>query len=204
MVRKTRKEALETRDGILDAAERVFHRKGVARTSLSEVASEAGVTRGAIYWHFSNKGELFDAMMRRAIEPLEVLGEVDYDAAADPLLDLRTSMLSVLERILSEPRYLRVLSIAWHKCEYVDEMVATVDRCLEAGARHLGRVEHAFRAAQGRGQVPASVDAHLAAMGLTTLVDGLIGNWTLQPQSITLAHAAQWIDCYLRGVRASD
>src|SRR5205085_152133 len=63
MARRTRKEALETRDRIIDAAEHVFQRKGVAHASLAEVAARAKVTRGAVYWHFKDKSELFDAMM---------------------------------------------------------------------------------------------------------------------------------------------
>ncbi|MDV7394715.1 TetR family transcriptional regulator, partial [Arthrospira platensis SPKY1] len=64
MVRKTKEEAWETRQRILDAAEQVFQRQGVSRTSLSHIAAEAGVTRGAIYWHFKNKVDLYDAMIR--------------------------------------------------------------------------------------------------------------------------------------------
>lgn len=200
MVRKTKQEAMATRDAILDAAERVFHRQGVGRSSLADVAHEAGVTRGAIYWHFANKAELFGAMMQRAVEPLEALEAADYGTCDAPLDELRRCLLAVLARILAEPRYLRVFSIAWHKCEYIDELVPIVDRCLEAGDRHLDRIESAFRAAQYRGQLPKSVDPRRAAMGLHTLVDGLIANWSMQPQGITLGHVEAWIDCYLRGV----
>ena len=51
MVRRTKEEALETRNLLLDVAERVFNEKGVSRTSLAEIAEAAGLTRGAIYWH---------------------------------------------------------------------------------------------------------------------------------------------------------
>lgn len=54
MARRTKEEAEETRIQILDAAERVFYDKGVSRASLAEIASDAGVSRGAIYWHFEN------------------------------------------------------------------------------------------------------------------------------------------------------
>ena len=58
-MRRTKAEAEETRQAILAAAERVFFKKGVANSSLDEVAAAAGVTRGAIYWHFSSKTDLF-------------------------------------------------------------------------------------------------------------------------------------------------
>ena len=49
MVRRTKEDALATRNRILDTAECVFERRGVSRTSLNEIALAAGVTRGAIY-----------------------------------------------------------------------------------------------------------------------------------------------------------
>ena len=62
MARSTKEEALETRSRILDAAEEVFFTRGLAQSSLADVAVAADVTRGAIYWHFKNKSDLFEAM----------------------------------------------------------------------------------------------------------------------------------------------
>ena len=63
MARRTKEEAAITREQLLDAAERVFRERGVAGSSLAEVASAAGVTRGAVYWHFRDKADLFAAMI---------------------------------------------------------------------------------------------------------------------------------------------
>ena len=54
MVRKTKEEAEQTRKDILNAARIVFHECGVSRSSLEKIAKAAGVTRGAIYWHFKD------------------------------------------------------------------------------------------------------------------------------------------------------
>ena len=65
MVRRTKEDALATRSSLLDAAELLFQAQGVSRTSLADIAREAGTTRGAIYWHFKDKADLFNAMMER-------------------------------------------------------------------------------------------------------------------------------------------
>jgi TetR/AcrR family acrAB operon transcriptional repressor len=62
MVRKTKAAALATRNSILDAAERMFCTRGVARTSLHEIADRKGLTRGAVYWHFKGKYDLLQAL----------------------------------------------------------------------------------------------------------------------------------------------
>lgn len=204
MVRKTKQAALETRDGILDAAERVFHAKGVSRATLSDIAAEAGVTRGAIYWHFSNKAEVFDAMMRRAVEPLEAMDSGDYAGEDRPLETLRTRLAAALTRIQTDPGYLRVFTIAWHKSEYVDEMVPIVDQCLEAGNRHRGRVEQAMIAARARGELPDTVDPRSAALGLIALIDGLIADWCLQPRLFSNQVTLAAVDTYLSGLRCAS
>ncbi|RME96025.1 MAG: TetR family transcriptional regulator, partial [Alphaproteobacteria bacterium] len=58
MARKTREEAEKTRQHILDAAFTLFARQGFSRTTLQQIAAAAGVTRGAVYWHFKDKVDL--------------------------------------------------------------------------------------------------------------------------------------------------
>ena len=80
MARRTKEDAATTRELLLDAAEREFCERGASRTSLAEVASAAGVTRGAVYWHFRDKSDLFSAMCARA-----VLREVAAHVRVEPL-----------------------------------------------------------------------------------------------------------------------
>ena len=70
MVRRTKKDAELTRQSIINAAREVFLVRGVSRTTMDHIATQANVTRGAIYWHFNNKKELFDAMRQQVFLPL--------------------------------------------------------------------------------------------------------------------------------------
>ena len=86
MARKTKDEALATRATIVDAARRVFYARGVGRTSLDQVAKAAGVTRGAVYWHFANKAELFFAVKEAYTGSFESLKDILNDpSSTDPL-----------------------------------------------------------------------------------------------------------------------
>jgi AcrR family transcriptional regulator len=123
MARSTKEEALETRNRILDAAENVFHEHGVSRTSLSDVADAANVTRGAIYWHFKNKSDLFDAMCDRVRLPMEAMVEACKDEnEADPVGQLRETCLFVLKEAVRNPHSHKVFDIVFHKCEFVDPL----------------------------------------------------------------------------------
>lgn len=204
MVRKTKEEAQETRSRILDAAEQIFQRQGVSRTSLADIADEAGVTRGAIYWHFKNKADLYDAMIKRVLDPEEARCNAEIMAGSDPLRFIRGLAVDFLQRLTRDSRYQRVFEIAWHKCEYVDEMAVIRDSHLECGRRFIALLEEAMRRALEMDQLPSGACPRQAAVGLIALLDGLVVNWTLEPALFPLAeYAPGLVDTYLAGLRAS-
>jgi len=204
MARRTKAEALATRNRILDAAERVFSRRGATRPSLDDIAAAAGVTRGAIYWHFRNKADLFAAMLARVTLPMEeMVGRSGDDALTDPLGYIRRCMVTVLRKTTDDAQTRRVFEIVCHKCEYVDEMARVRDRYVEMRADCLGEIERGVRNAVRRGLLPAGVNARNAAVGLHALVDGLISNWLLDPKYFPLAReAGRMVDQYLAGLGA--
>jgi AcrR family transcriptional regulator len=66
--RLTRKEKqAQTRERLLEAAERVFLRRGLKGSSVEEIAAEAGFTRGAFYSNFESKEELFVELLHTRV-----------------------------------------------------------------------------------------------------------------------------------------
>lgn len=204
MARRTKENAEITRHQLLDAAETVFNEKGVARTSLAEIATAAGVTRGAIYWHFRNKADLFHAMLERVKLPIdEMVDKLDAEQLDDPLAFLRSAAISVLIRVATDVQTRRVFDIVNHKCELVDEMAVARERHMESWAGCLDRIEQRIRAAMEQGLLPAGINPRSAAIGMHALIDGLISNWILHPESFSLGdEAASLIEIYLVGLRS--
>ena len=123
MARKTKEEAQQTRNNLLAAAIRLFARRGGSRTSLAEIASEAGVTRGAIYWHFSNKGDLLDALWQQILLPTEQLAQASENQdEPDPLGKMRQLFILLLTRLQQEPQQRQIFDILLHKCEWGDDL----------------------------------------------------------------------------------
>ncbi|HEY2628099.1 MAG TPA: TetR family transcriptional regulator [Usitatibacter sp.] len=203
MARRTKEEAQETRSRILDAAEVVFHDRGVANSSLEEIAAEADLTRGAIYWHFKDKAELFDAMMQRVALPVEDILERagGGDGNVEPLEVLRRATTDVLLRTARDSRVQRVFDIAYHKCEYVGDAVGVRERHIASQAECLKTIEAAMRACVESGALPKSLNPREAAIGALSLVSGLIANWVLAPKSFSLErHAGSLVDIWFRGL----
>jgi TetR/AcrR family acrAB operon transcriptional repressor len=205
MARRTKEEAAATRDSILDAAEKLFVQQGVSRTTLQHIATEAGVTRGAIYWHFDDKGALFNAMMERATLPLETEMQVlDQSESDDPLGELRDYMMSVLRRTVEDPQARRVFEIVTLKVEFVDDddMTAVRQRRKDNLSRWMARAERRIRLAKDKGQIRCDGDPATAAMAMWAMVDGLIRNWMFDPDHFDLLKMGQCvIDPYMEGLR---
>jgi TetR/AcrR family acrAB operon transcriptional repressor len=192
MARRTKEDAQTTRSQLLQAAIRVFGEKGVSRTSLQDIAAAAGTTRGAIYWHFKNKADLFNALMDDALLPMEqAMQRIGHDPAQDPLVELEHALLQTMRDIVSNERTRAVFEIAIMKVEYVDELMGIKARhiqCFGDGTREIAR---SLQEAAVRRGIDLPVSPSMAAHGLHALMAGLIHTWMLSPQAFDLVLVSQ-------------
>jgi len=200
--RRTKTDALATRNALLDAAERLFEEKGVSRTSLQDIAAAAGATRGAIYWHFKDKADLFNAMMERATGPLDqLLLEAPPGAPAPGMDAVYAAMVEALRRIATDASLRRVMRIAIHRVEYVAELDAVQARHLTMHRQWLARNRSALEQAFAGRHCPAAVPPDMAALGLQVLVEGLLQGWLLDTEAFDLVEAGRCtVATYLRGL----
>ncbi|SEQ73466.1 TetR family transcriptional regulator [Giesbergeria anulus] len=202
MARRTKAEAQATRNSLLDAAEQLFQTRGVSRTSLNDIATAAGTTRGAIYWHFKDKADLFNAMMERVTLPLE---EIHAQASAmtdgHALGQLRTALLNALHLIATDTATRRVLEIATQKIELTNELVSVQERRLHSHRRCVEQNQLALASASRATQQPLTIPLDTAAIGLQALIEGLVQRWLLDPQAFDLEQTGQQtMDVYLAGL----
>jgi len=204
MVRKTKEAAAATREQLLEAAERVFRERGVTRTSLAEIAAAAGVTRGAVYWHFRDKVDLFDAMCSRATSPMQTMLErAPEDARVDALATLRALCVQGLAHLATEPRARAFFEIIFHRSELVGDMEQLGSRHEREceNARH--RIEAVLRRAVAQRELPADTDTKIAAHVVHGAVIGLMHEWVIDPKAYDLERAAPAIvDWLIAGLRA--
>ena len=208
MVRRTKEEALETRNKLLDSAELLFQSQGVSRTTLQDIAVHAGATRGAVYWHFKDKADLFHAMMERVTLPLEAYfsdeqfqAQTSSDSGNQALMHTRNAIVKALNQIVNDPQTRRVLEVATQKVEYLEGIRNIRLRHLNACNGFLCRVTQGLDMASRQNKVALPVSSALAARGLHALIDGLIQNWLIAPESFDLLEAGQCtMDIYFKGL----
>jgi TetR/AcrR family acrAB operon transcriptional repressor len=208
LARRTKEEAMATRHKLLDAAEHLFQAQGVSRTSLQDIARRAGATRGAVYWHFKDKADLFNAMMERVTLPMENSFNHENDpqqhlgeGALNAMDRIRLSTVNALRQIVTDAQTRRVFEVATQKVEYVEELQAVRLRHLAVRGGFLSGIQQGMETAAGQMHLKLPVPASAAAQGLHALIDGLIQNWLLDPEAFDLLEVGQHaIDVYLRGL----
>ena len=188
MARNTKEKAQETRERIIDAAIDVFYDKGVSNTSLNDVAHAAKVTRGAIYWHFKNKADLFDAMCAHIKNPIHLMvEEVASEKTPDPLGLLRVQGAAIRRMIVDSPKLRKIMTIIHYRCEITDkdDSILLLYRrdWLMHGRESTKRI---LSNAIAKGQLPPDLDLRLASILMQAAFNGLVMNWLLIPESFDL------------------
>lgn len=182
-MRRTKEQAEQTRSDILYAAELLFLERGVAHTSLEHVARAAGVTRGAVYWHFHNKAHLFHEMLNQIRLPPEQLTErLSGFPGSDPLLSLHDLCIEVIGSLAHDEQRQRIFTILLHRCEFTDELREAEHRHNDFINQFLTLVEALLERPPCLARLRPGMTPRLGARTLHALIVGLFSDYTRDPQ----------------------
>ncbi len=179
MVRQTKENAEITRQRIIDAAREVFLSRGVSRTSMEQIAAQAGVTRGAIYWHFSNKTEIFSALREQVLLPL--IDRMDdsllLENNDEPLGQIGKFLSGTIDALNESSDTRQTFEIIMVKCEYVEELSAVLEQTLYNCERIAKKIEQLYERAKTKGQLKPTDSPAILAMDTHLFFSGLIHLW---------------------------
>jgi len=179
MVRKTKEAAELTRQQLIDAARQVFLQRGVSRTTVEHIAAAAGVTRGAVYWHFSNKTELFRAMREQVLLPL--IDHIDdtllVEGPEDPLTRIERFLSGTMQFLSEDLTTRQTYEIMMIKCEYVDEFAEVLRQILQNCTGIIEKVRLTYERAKIKGLLRDHADPAQLAMDTHLFFTGLLHMW---------------------------
>jgi TetR/AcrR family acrAB operon transcriptional repressor len=204
-MRRTKTEAEQTRQAIMESARRLFAERGVARTSLDQIAQAAGLTRGAIYWHFANKAELFTALREDSLLPFfQGMGEtLQEDAHGDPLRALEGMFLYILRALETDADIHDTFALIILKCEYVGEFRAVLASMLPRSEEWVGQIRQAYLAAEREKLLRPGLDPELLALDSQAFLFGLTRLWLMDESGTSVRSKAEaMIRCHIATRRA--
>lgn len=190
-MRKTKAEAQHTRETLLRAALEIFYQRGVAQASLQEISAEAGVTRGALYWHFKNKEDLFDALFQQFFSEMD--GQIQSDIATqspDIWQSLEQAVIHCFYNIEHDESFRKFIYIVHLNCDHTQNNQTIVNLLHKYQNMWFGYLKSIFQICQQQKIIPPETDIILAVMYFQSHLQGLTNLWLTNPQGIELTGMA--------------
>jgi AcrR family transcriptional regulator len=190
--RAARQEGRDGRDGLLEAAAQVFAERGFRGASVAGIVSRAGLSKGALYWHFDGKEDLFFALLEERVDrPLREA--IERLASAPPEQDMSLQADDVFGWLVEQQRELILLQHEYWSLavrdsrlrqRYVERQLAlrrAYARAIEARLEHRG---------EPKPDVPAEEIAELLIAAFVGLaLDKLVDPDAFPPHLVSELHA---------------
>lgn len=191
IMRRTKEEAAVTRATVLKAALSVFSAKGYAATTLDDVATAAKVTRGAIYWHFKSKADLYNTL----VEEMSARGaSIVQQAVAEggTLIDiLRRVFISQCVLIEDDKEARAVMELALFKTGLDSDLQAGRKKQIDAGNALIAGIADAMKMGVSQGILRDDIDPTDMARAFIAFENGAIQQWLASPKSFSLKKSAE-------------
>ena len=201
MVRKTKEEAAATRKALLDAALIVFSQKGYAGARLEDVAEHAGVSRGAIYWHFHSKAELYNTLVEETSAQTEEVIRRGITESTSVLDANRRIMIGLLVLIEEDDTYRAVQELVLFKTEITPELEEGIKIKAKALRATEARIAAAMQRGIDAGAIRADLDPVICARAALTYFNGIIFTWLIDQQAFSLRKdAPALVNIFIGGI----
>lgn len=200
-VRRTKEEAIATRQAVLRAALHVFGDRGYTAATLGEVADRADVTRGAVYHHFVDKTDLFMATVNEHWAAVEKPLWAALDVHDEPLERVRRFIVTYLLTAERDERMRRLLEVLTIRVESLPELQPGLDEKRAIFEEWTDRLATVLEQAERCRDLREGITRRDAAALAITLINGVTTTWLLAPGVLSPAAMADTVaDTWVRGV----
>lgn len=193
MVRKTKEDAELTRKRIINSARAVFLSRGVSRSTLEHIATHAEVTRGAVYWHFKNKTEIYQAIREQVFLPLidRMDDSLTLASNEDPLTQIENSLCQTIDGLNNNLEMRQMYEIMMIKCEYVDEFASVPQEILSNCSSIISKIKHVYERAESQGILAVKLSPLDLALDTHLFFSGLLHLWVKDTDGSMFRHQAK-------------
>ena len=174
---KTRK-GQQRRAELLEAAAKAFAVQGYRKVSLASLAAEVGITEQGAMHYFPTKEHLLVGVL----DAYDLADEEGYRQATESASTLVDGLLAAMRHRLEHHRQTATL-ISVLMAESVDPTHAAHTWFVDRNRRMRENVTHMLTVAQERGELRADIDVPALATQQVALFDGLVVQWTLDPEA---------------------
>lgn len=190
-MRRTKEDSQQTKQAILDAAIEVFGEYGVAKSSLEKIAQRASVTRGAVYYHFDNKQQIFDALHECLHAPfIQAIVDGLTHASHDPIGQLQSLCTSLLIELKHDEKKRKLATLFLIKCDYSGEFAQSRQRYNEAKKLKIAALSLYFEKAIEKGQLSPTANPQILTLAISAFLRGIVEEYLEAPDTYSIEEMA--------------
>ncbi len=185
------KDASATKNDILQAAIEIFVQHGFVKSTLEQIAAKANVTRGAVYWHFKNKHDIFEALHEALHQPLtaSILEDMQKNCD-DSLCQLEKLCVKLLVDLDNDEMRKKILKIFLCKCDYSCGLEDILEKQRKRKLKNIDLFSKYFDRAKKNKNLPKTLDPKITAISLVCYMSGIVTEYLRNPQLFNLKKQA--------------
>lgn len=173
MVRKTKEEADKTRLMILETSLNAFYEQGYSGATVVDIAKKIGLTKGAIYWHFDSKVDLFIGLGKYMFERLETTMHGVYDQA-ETFEELKLTARKVVKLIIKDPQLKKYFTLIFYRMEWRDELLPIKDMFAQQDEQYKQYTQYVFDKQQKQGHIHSDLSAETVTYLWLGFINGFL------------------------------
>lgn len=200
-MRRTKKDAAITREHLLDAALRCFSTMGYSATTLDDIAKQAETTRGAIHWHFGNKAELFNTLVRERYKRATTIFRDVSISEKSPLQQFHQLLIRWLIYPEEDSDFRTVLELVLLKTEVAPELAGGMQEKILGNRLSLEYFAALIQRGIAAGEIRSEVNPQTTALAALGMINGITSLWLLDPTAFSLkAIASEVVNVFIQGI----
>jgi len=202
-MKRTKEEAAITREQLLKKALAVFSQKGYSATTLQDIAREAEVTRGAIYWHFGSKAELYNTLIREYSDRGTVIVQQAASEGGALIDILRRVFIRLLQAVEEDHELRAMMELYLFKTGLVPDLEAGKQLQIQSGMELVEMLAGIMQEGMEQGLLRPDMEPKEMARAYLAFQNGLIHLWLTSPTQFSLKTSAEtFSNMLLAGIQA--
>ncbi|MFL0248915.1 TetR family transcriptional regulator [Clostridium neuense] len=202
IIKKTKQKAIETKNIIFDSALKVFEKKGFSSTTLEDIAKEAGISRGAIYWNFKNKQDLYVCLLKEYFND-NFYENLKYNDKSnkDPVAAIREYMYNYFKILINNEETRKYMEILRYKTEVKTDIGEVLRVEQEIDLKIKEELSKLIRLGIEAGKIRNDIAEGVISMSALSYLNGIEDSWLINPEAFALeAYLDNLIDIFIDGI----
>ena len=158
-------------------------KNGYSKTTLSEIAKNAGYTRGAVYWHFKDKSEILKNLITKFHGRFSAKQSDILESSLEPLDKIKAMININLPLLYNNKEFRDFIELTWFKTE-IDQHEGLLQGKIAITNNFNDTITKLFKEASHKGALKNGVDPKIAALSVTSIINGIYRGYFVMPDKL--------------------